>query len=173
MTASCLSNQIMPRWGEREGRERKRHTAQSQIPLLVAEWVPSLSLSVSHALSFFSPFPSISSDYTDRLSRVPAWMSRGLNKKWQLKHHLRLQAEWQRPAGSLRRERRKYGEILNISAVLKDRFVAHVKSLVCFILTIKRFLKPLQQTWWLSKSARSWLSKVHVTNTLPSLMFQS
>lgn len=64
MTALRLSNQIMPWRDEREGRqrERRRHTAQSQIPLLVTEWVPSLRL----------PLLSISSDYADRLPSVLA-----------------------------------------------------------------------------------------------------
>ena len=100
MTALHLSNQIMPRQDERERerkrgsereRERERHTAQSQIPLLVTEWVPSLSLSLHLSPPPLSPLPLIMPTASP-LS--PRECHGRLNKKWQLKHHRRLEAEW-------------------------------------------------------------------------------
>lgn len=105
---TCQIRSCPGRVREKEQRERRRrrrrHTALSQTPLLVAEWVPYLSLSPSFVLSFLSfplfmpnnphPPPPPSPNPWLRLSLPQC--QRFLNNKWQLKHPHHLQAYWER-----------------------------------------------------------------------------
>lgn len=79
-------------------REREGGTLLRAKYHSVAEWVPSLLLSPS-----LSPFPLIMPTASPLSSRECHGC---LNEDWQLKHHRRLEAEWERPAWVTERERK-------------------------------------------------------------------